>query len=185
MFPKNRLILVAATVLLAIALCGSLQAANKALSQSGNVRIGYVDFDKALNSVSDGLIAKRRMKDEFKEKQRKLNGLQSKLTKMKNEIDNDRSTLSPSALKSREEKYRNKFFELQQMLTSFRAEMESRETHLTQKILKRLKNVVRDLGKQEGYSLILEKSQDVVLYAPTGEDLTNRVIKAYNRSSKK
>lgn len=144
-------------------------------------RIGYVDFNRALNEVSDGRRAKQRLKDEFQEKQQKLDRLQSELKNLKDGIDRDRLLVSEDALKRREENYQRKFGELQQRLDSFRVEMASKETNLTQEILTRLRSIVKEMGREEGYLLILERSQDVVLYAPDGGDLTDRVIAAYDR----
>ena len=67
------------------------------------------------------------------------------------------------------------------MLAAFQREMENREGTLTQRILKKLRNIVNTIGQKEGYSLILEKSQDVVLYAPHGDDITGKVIATYDK----
>jgi len=40
---------------------------------------------------------------------------------------------------------------------------------------------VRGIGQKEGYTMILEKSQDVVIYSPAGADLTSRVISQFNK----
>ncbi|MGA2192870.1 MAG: OmpH family outer membrane protein [Nitrospirota bacterium] len=42
--------------------------------------------------------------------------------------------------------------------------------------------VIGKFGKEEGYTLILERS--VVLYAPEAVDVTDRVIKAYDETRK-
>jgi len=157
----------------------ALAADGEALLQG---RIGYVDFSRALNEVGDGKRAKQRLKIEFQEKQQKLDRLQSELKSMKDNLDRDRLIASDESLKKREEAYNRKFMELQQRLDSFRMEMASKENDLTQDILSRLRTIVRDMGKKEGFTLILEKSQDVVLYAPDGGDLTDRVIAAYDKA---
>jgi len=153
----------------------------KAVFAQGSVKIGYVDFNRALNGVRDGRAAKKRLKDEFKEKQQKLNNMQKDLASLKNDIDKKRLLVSEVDMKRKEEEYRTRFFEMQQMLAAFQREMESRETTLTQQILKKLRNIVNSIGKNEGYSLILEKSQDVVLYAPHGDDITDKVIATYDK----
>lgn len=144
-------------------------------------RIGYVDFNRALNGVADGRLAKKKLRDEFSDKQQQLDRMQRNLALLQENLDRSRATVSEDELKPKQEEYRDKFFELQQMLAAFRKEMEMRETSLTQKILKRLRDIVGEIGAEEGYVLILEKSQDVVLYAPSSEDLTDRVIAAYDR----
>ncbi len=182
----KRFFLVAALVASIIALQTSLPrilSAEGALQSA--VRIGYVDFNRALNTVSDGVAAKKRLREEFKERQQQLDRLQEDLSRIRSELDSQKSSLSPSDMKSREDDYRKKFFELQQMLAAFRREMEIREANLTKDILKKLRTVVQDIGNEEGYSLILEKSQDVVLFAPQGSDLTDRVIAGYDRGKGK
>ncbi|MBT3182517.1 MAG: OmpH family outer membrane protein [Deltaproteobacteria bacterium] len=153
----------------------------KAVFVQGSVKIGYVDFNRALNGVKDGRVAKKRLKDEFKEKQQKLDKMQKDLAALKNDIDQKRLLVSDPSMKKKEEEYRTGFFELQQMLSAFQREMENREATLTRQILKKLRGIVDSIGKQDGYSLILEKSQDVVLYAPRGDDITDKVISTYDR----
>jgi outer membrane protein len=150
-----------------------------------SVRIGYVDFTKAINEVADGVAAKKRLQAEFREKQQRLDALQSELASQKDRIDRDRLVLSSDALESREKAYRQKFSEVQQRFADFQREMTQREARITEEILAKLRGIVRGIGEQEGYALILEKSQDLVLYAPTGEDLTARVIAEYNRGAGK
>ena len=144
-------------------------------------RVGYGDFNRALNEVSDGKRAKQRLKDEFEEKQAKLDRLQSELKALKDGIDRDRLIVSEEALRRREDEYQRKFNELQSRLDGFRMEMSTREHNLTNDILSRLRSIVKEIGRDEGYVLILEKSQDVVLYSQDGGDLTDRVISAYDR----
>lgn len=173
-------------------MCASIQAPHASLagdgeaSDSGAIRIGYVDYSRALNEVSDGRRAKKRLEDEFKEKQQQLSKLQSELKSLKERLDRERLFLTSKELEKQEKEYRQKFFELQQRLQSFKGEMAAREAHLTESILERLRNIVNNIGKQGGYSLILEKSQAVVLYTPESCDLTSGVIKEYdsNRRSK-
>ncbi len=174
----------AASVLITGAAASSFAAGTQGESIDG-VRIGYVDFTRALNQVSDGRKAKKRLRGEFKEKQDRLNILQSELTKMKEEIERDRLILSTGELKTKERLYRQKLMDVQRRFADFRREMSEREGHLTEEILGRLRKIVQSIGERDGYSLILEKSQELVIYTPAAEDLTDRVIKEYNRGKKK
>lgn len=143
-------------------------------------KFGYVDFQRALNEVEEGKKAKAMLKSEFDEKQKKLDVVQSQLQAMKTDLDKQRLILSADALKDKEEEYRKKFMELQQKLGSYKEELQSKEGKLTAEILSVIHKMIFDIGQKEGYTLILEKSQDLVLYSPTDADLTARVIKDYN-----
>lgn len=152
--------------------------------KSDNMKFGYVDFNRALNETEEGKSAKNTLKAEFNERQQKLDIVQNELKKMKEDLDKQRLILSQDAMKTKEEEYRNKFMELQQKLGTFKQEMAQKEASLTAGLLEKLKNIVKDIGQKESYTMILEKSQDVVLYAPTINDLTDRIIQLCNSSPK-
>lgn len=178
--------IVCATAALLLAALPIANGVSKETSvQSGEgMKFGYVDFNRALNETNEGKSAKSTLEQEFKERQQKLDIVQNELQKMKQDLDKQRLILSPDALKTKEEDYRKKFVELQQKLGTFKQEMAQKEASLTAGLLDKLRGLVKDIGNKEGYTMILEKSQDVVLYAPSINDLTDRVIKLCNSSPK-
>lgn len=160
---------------------GSAHATDNSPGPQLGGRVGYVDFNRALNNVSDGRRARARLEAEFREKQQQLDRLQSELKGVRDAIERDRLLLSPEALREREEQYRQKYFELNQKLDAFKRDVAEKESEMTREILGRLRSIVRDIGREGDYAVILEKSQDVVLYVPEGGDLTERVISEYDR----
>jgi outer membrane protein len=143
-------------------------------------KVGYVDFSRALNGVSDGRSARKRLGSEFKDRQQQLDKLQASLERLKRDIDKERMVISTDLLSKMEEDYRRKYFELQQKFATFRNDMALKESQYTKKILLRLRKIVRNIALSEGYDLILEKSQDVVIYSSASNDLTDRVISSYD-----
>lgn len=178
-------IAVAMAALVFTASAATRVSASEGPARVEKVRIGYVDFNRAINGVADGVDAKRRLKSEFSERQQRLDKLQAELNTLKDGIDRDRMLLSPEALDARERQYRQKYQEVQQKYAEFQRQMSEREARITEDILARMRNVVRAIGEDENYDLILEKSQDVVLFAPNARDITDRVVEAYNRGGGK
>ncbi len=171
-------------VLVCIAGAAVCAHAGEPTDAAGGSRIGYVDMGRALNKVSDGVAAKKQLKVEFKERQQRLDILQKELVVMREELDRKRLVLSTEVLDAKERAYRQKLIEVQHRFSDFQRKMAEREARLTDEILKNLRGIVRDIGDREDYALILEKSQEIVLYAPGADDLTDRVIKDYNRGSR-
>lgn len=157
--------------LLGIGTIGMAQAAE---------RFGYVDFQRALNEVSEGRQAKTQLEQTYAQRQRELDKRQTDLEALKQQLEKDRLVLSAEALRAKEDEYRQRFLELTQKLGEFKAELAQQEARVTGEILNALRQIVQAIGAQEGYTMILEKSQDVVLFSPGDADLTSRVIKAYN-----
>lgn len=147
-------------------------------------KIGCVDFTQAINMVGDGASAKVRLTSELKKRQSELDREQRKLSAIRDEIERKRVFLSPDALDDEEASYRKRLFDLQRRFSDLKDEMDSKQMEMTQNILVQLKDIVNHLGADEGFDLILERSQDVVLYSPNALDLTNRVIKIYNDKHK-
>lgn len=144
-------------------------------------KFGYVDFNRALNEVDEGKRTKSSLKAEFEKKQKQLELMQKELKTMQADLEKQKLILSAEAMKKKEEAFRNKFIEVNQKLAQYREQMAKREVEATGKILTKLRDIVRGIGQKEGYTMILEKSQDVVIYSPAGADLTSRVISQFNK----
>jgi len=167
----NRLIPLLIAVLIAL-------GSGPALAEQ--LKIGLVDFQKALNEVEEGKKAKNNLKAQFESKQKDLNAKQEGLKRLKEEIETKRAALSAEAMRQKEAQYRDQFLELQKTLAQFRQEMTTKEAELTQGIVIKLKKTVDQIGKTGGYTIIFEKSQDTVLYANQATDLTTKVINTFN-----
>lgn len=154
------------------------------MARAGNAKIGYVDFQKALNEVDEGRQAKAELERTFQQKQNEVNGMQRELEAMQKGLEKDRQLLSAEALRSKEDDYRKKFLELTQRMNGAKAELADREAQTTRGILGALRAVVQKIGTAEQYDMVLEKSQDVVLYSPANADITAQVIREYNKLPK-
>jgi outer membrane protein len=158
----------------------SFHTTSYAKSNSNGFKVGYVDFQEALNSVDEGKQAKARLKREHENKQKELQSLQGKLKKMKEELDKKRMILSADALREKEGEFRKEFMGLQEKTNKYTMDLQTKEAESTNRILRVLKGLISDIGRKEGYSMILEKSQDVVIYSKDDADLTSRIIGMYN-----
>lgn len=167
-------LLIISGLFLAMAFSGSAVA-------DAALKIGVVNFQKALNSVNEGKTAKKELESEFKKKQKKLDIQQKELEKMRQTIQEQAVVLSPEKLQQKQEEFQKKFLEFRQKAGEFQQEMVKRESELSNKILTRLTEIVEGIGKRDGYTLIVEKSNDPVLYVESKDDLTDQVIKVYNK----
>lgn len=143
--------------------------------------IAYVDLHRALNDSEAGKRIKRALLTEFGEREKKLEGMQEDLAKAKVSQDYQAKSGKDSAAQD----YQERYLEMQQKLAAFHQEMNTREERLTQGALTQLKKIVVDLAKERNYSLVLETSQDVVLYQSNGDNITDEVMSRFDRQTKK
>ncbi len=154
------------------------------IAEAQTLKIGLIDFQRALNEVEEGKRAKAQLKSQFEAKQRTLTSQQDSLKGLRDQLEGQRGTLSAEAMKQKEAQYRDQIIALNKSLADSRSEIATKEAELTQAIVTKLRGVVRSIGQQEGFNLIFETSQDAVLYAPQAIDLTPKLIQAYNSGAR-
>ena len=145
------------------------------------MKIGYVDLQKALNMSSAGKAAKEKMKAKFKDYDADVQKRQEELKKLKDDLEKQALLLSAEARAAKERDYQQKVKDYQRLTKDIQEELQQTDADYTRKILEEIFKVVQQIGKQEGYTMILEKTESSILYANDGIDMTDRVIQAYDR----
>lgn len=150
-----------------------------------DVKIGYVDLQKALNTSAAGQTAKEEIAKKVKEYEAQVNKRQDELKKMKDELEKQAVLLSEDARGAREREYQQKLRDFQRFTKDIQEELQQKDAEHTRRILEELFVVIKEFGDREGYTVILERTESSLLYAAEGADLTDKVIDAYNKRGKK
>lgn len=145
------------------------------------MKIGYVDLQKALNMSAAGKAAKEKMKAKFKDYDADVQKKQEELKKLKDDLEKQAMLLSAEARAAKERDYQQKVKDYQRLTKDIQEELQQTDADFTRKILEEIFKVVQQIGKQEGYTLVLEKTESSILYASDGIDMTDRVIQAFDR----
>jgi outer membrane protein len=147
------------------------------------MKLGYVDLQKALNLSSAGKAAKEKMKAKFKNYESDVQKKQDELKKLKEDLEKQAMLLSAEARAVKERDYQQKVKDYQRLTKDIQEELQQTDAEFTRKILEEIFKVVQQIGKQEGYAMILEKTESSILYASDGIDMTDRVIQAFDKQS--
>jgi outer membrane protein len=164
----------------AVTLSAALLLSAIAPTVYAQVKVAVVDLQRALNQTEDGRRAKRQLKRLFKRRQTILDKKQTELKKMKADISRQKNVLSRDALQKRLEQYQQAFVKLQTTYVEYQRELAKKEAQLTGEILEKMQKIVQDIGQAEGYTVILERNEGGVIWAPRKVDLTEKVIDEYN-----
>jgi Skp family chaperone for outer membrane proteins len=142
------------------------------------VKVGVVDFQKALNATTEGVVAKENLRAKHKLKQDKIDAMTAELKKLEERIASP--VISEDALAQLKEEQRQRQLEILDYARSAKEEQDRENTQLSNRILKGLMEIIREIGREESYTVILERNAGVVYFADT-LDLTERVVKIYNQ----
>jgi outer membrane protein len=151
---------------------------------AADLKIAFVDMQRAANECREGIEAKKALVKEVEKYQRLSAEKQKELQTMKDSLEKQALMLTPDARAAKEKEFQNKGREFQRWVEDSQNEIKSKEMEMLKTIAMGLQKVVQKMGADEGYTLVLEKNEEFVLYASKSIDLTDRVIKAYDAQKK-
>jgi outer membrane protein len=148
-------------------------------------KIAYIDLQKVMLESEKGKEAKKNLSDEFEKLKKNLVQKQDDLQKMKDALEKQGSTMTPEARAEKEKQYQSRVKDYQRLQSDYEGDLRQKDQEFSQKILKDLESIVKTLGENEKYTLILERSQAGILFGSPAIDITEKVISLFNESSKR
>jgi outer membrane protein len=146
-----------------------------------DMKVGYVDMQRALNETDDGRKAKEKLKKEFDQKQKELDEQQNQLKKEIEDLDKKRSLLTPDKIRDKETELRTKLEKVQQTYMRHQKDLSEKEQKETAKIFERMQKIIGEIAAAENFSMIVDKT--ALVYAKPHLDLTNDLIRRYNKGA--
>lgn len=146
---------------------------------NADVKIGYVDMQKAIQATKAGQKAKKDLEAEFEKRKKTLQSKENNLKKMGEELEKKAMVLSEDVRAKKQKEFQTSMMEFQQTVQKNQKEIQEQERKLTEPILKKLQVVIEDMAKKDAYTVILEKRENGVLWAQKELDITDKVVKAF------
>lgn len=168
-----------------IFLAGILFLGFAASTMAAEAKIAYVNLQKALNESTAGKDAKAEMAEEIKKRQEDVNAKQEELKKLKEDIEKKGAILSKDAKEQKETEFNKKSQEFQRSFMQSEDVLRKKEQESVKEIIKSLEEIVKTLAKEKGYTYVLEKTESGLIVGPADMDLTDEVVKIYNKQYKK
>jgi outer membrane protein len=150
------------------------------LARAEDLKLGYVDLQRALNETEDGRKAKANLKKVFDAKQKELDEQQEDFKKAKDDLDKKRTLLSADVVRTKENELAQKFEKVQQSYMRHQKDLQEKEGEITQKIFERMQRIILKIAAAENFTMVLDKTQAGIIFAKQHLDLTNEVIRRYN-----
>ncbi len=151
---------------------------------AADLRIGCVDIQRAINESEAGKDAKKTITKDLEKFQRLIAEKQKELQTMKDSLEKQTLMLTPDARANKEKEYQNKLREFQRWGEDNQNDINQKRMSMERNISIALLKVIQKIGADEGYTLIVEKNENIVLFASKTIDITDRVLKAYDAQKK-
>ena len=141
-------------------------------------KIGILDAQRVLEISSAGKAAQARIKAEGNQRTDDLKKKAEEFKNLEEQLKREAMVMSQEKRddKSRELKIRK--VEIEDLQKKYSREMSQMQQELLSRIQTDIVKLARDLGKEQGYLLILTK--DNAVYYPSSIDITDKLIEQYN-----
>jgi outer membrane protein len=143
-------------------------------------KIGYVDLQRALNEIEEGKAARAVLKKDFDEKQKQLDARRTEFEKLQQEFEKQAVVMSDQAKREKASELERRARELGALFQQLQADLSKREGEATRGIFDRMGGIVREIAEADGFSMVFERNDAGLVYAPPSLDLTNELIRKYN-----
>ena len=151
---------------------------------SAEIKIGWVDMQKAVNECNAGKEARKALTKEGEKFQRLVAEKQKELQEMKESLEKQGLMLDPEVRATREKELQTNLRDFQRWGEDAQNELSQKRIEMERNISRGLVKVAQEIGAKEGYTVILEKNENIVLFASKSTDLTDLVMKAYDMEKK-
>lgn len=148
-----------------------------------STKIGYIDVQRVLARSAAGVAAREQLEKERATIQKDMDGRRVELEKLRDELEKKGALMTPDARREKQEQFERKRRDAARAADDYQKELEKKEGVLLQKVLQEVGGVIEKVGKEKNYYMIVEKRNAGVLYASNDADLTDEVIRAYDRDA--
>jgi outer membrane protein len=144
------------------------------------VKLGFVDLQRALNEVDEGKAAKAQLKKDFDEKQKVLDQKTDEVKRLQADFEKQAMVMSAEAKAQKATELDRRKMEVQELYLKLQQDLSGREREVTRGIFAKMQAIARDIAEAEGFTMIFERSDAGLVYAPISLDVTNELIRKYN-----
>ncbi len=145
-------------------------------------KVGFINLREIMFRCDAGKAMETEFKKSVEEKKALIQKKEADLKKAKENIEKQRSILTPQALQEKEMAYQVDFRDYERLVKDSNEELQMKDQMLSSKIIPEVIKVVRTIAEKEKYALILEES--AVVYSSKENSLTEKVIKEFNKTYK-
>jgi outer membrane protein len=161
----------------------TLMAMAAATAARADVKLAYVDIQRALNDCRNGKTAKAEFRGRLQRVETQLQGEQNEVQQLKDELEKKGPLMQPDQRESLETEYNRKLRDFQDDFKNTRDSLQAKDNEITGAIVRDLATIVRQIGQKNGYTMVMEKGN--LLWAVPADDITDDVIRNYDATGAK
>jgi len=155
---------------------------------AGSLKMGVVDPQAVLERSKAGKRALASLKEYAGARQKILTSDENELKRLEQELKDQNASLSQEELREKQERFRQKVQAYQKRVQEFNQELGARQKELVGEYMKKISDATKAIAVRRGMELVVDKGSEntikIVIYNKQSIDLTNQVVREFDRKYK-
>ena len=169
------------TVVLLIAAVVTVGLVQSSMALAKDIEIGFIEMTRALNEVEEGQKELGRLEKWQGERRDTLAKTEKDLMDRKDSLQKEEGTLAPDVYRAKVEQYLKDVEVFQKEKMSAAKELQDKLSQSTVYVKRRMDLIIAEIAEREGYYMVVDISEGGVVYYPPSQDITNQVIRLYDK----
>jgi len=150
-------------------------------AQDEPIKIGIVDIDQAISSTDEGKAAREEFARKQREAEQQMQPLMDRYKGVEEELKAKKFVLSEEALFQKQLDLAEMRNLIQNKIKELEGQLQVDQKRLEGPLTAKLVEIITDVGKTQGFTLIIRRGTPGVLYTREALDVTDLIIKRYNQ----
>lgn len=146
-----------------------------------SVLVGLVDIQKVITTIKEGKGVQKNLEKAFNDKKAILKKDEEKIKKSQEDYKKQSMVLAEAARMTKERELQEMMMGIQNKTMEYQREIQKMEQELKKPILEKLRPIIDEVSKANAVAMTFELSAAPIIYAEAKKDLTEDVIKAYDK----
>ena len=141
-------------------------------------KIGVANMQRVLETSNAGKSAQEQIKKQKDQMEQELKQKGGEIEELRKQLERDSMVMSKEKREEKDREIRIKLNDFKSLQKRYRTQLQNLEKKLVNQLLKDVSTLVEEIGKKEGYLLIINNTG--VMYSPGSINITDRLIKELN-----
>lgn len=156
-------------------------ATGLAHAQAPGMKIGVFDANRVSEESDEGKRIAARLTSFGERKKSEIGAKEKEIADLRQQLDSQTLSLSPEKQAQLQKDIQRKGLELQQAQESARNEFQIEVSEAQNKFQEQLLRVINQFGRDEGFTLVLERATGGVAFAAESIDVTTAIVDKFNQ----
>ncbi len=150
-------------------------------AQEDGLKIGVVDVDQALNATEEGKSAREEFSRKQREAESQVQPMVDRYRNLQEELKGKKFVLSDEALFEKQVELAELQNKIDSKLKELEGQLKIEQGRMIAPLQAKLKEIIETIGKEQGFTIILQRDAPGVMYTREALDITDLVVSRFNK----